>query len=326
MDFSQILGLFFLGFFLVLTDRLLDKSSLRFAPKKAGPRNAARAKPRQLSITKVSVSTPPSSQQQQQSQSNGENLSQLLGSTMSPAQLLRQSQMTSTIEEDDELESDAGPSNNVPAINHGIETPPATQQRSPWATRMRSSIPLPLDPDTLNSILGTTNRTPNNNSANTPAPTEQTITKQPTFLARKVTATQVKQVFVPLSRPRKTGSVSSTPRPTLPKEAESTPESSKSVATESSDSARTTPTEAAPRPTVSESIPVTTPAINLTPSVRRSSFISPSVAPFQKLKRPSRKPVTVADSATPEVEPLQPQPSDSSVPEVDNESLVRERS
>ena len=195
MDFSQILGLFFLGFFLVLTDRLLDKSSLRFAPKKAGPRNAARAKPRQLSITKVSVSTPPSSQQQQQSQSNGENLSQLLGSTMSPAQLLRQSQMTSTIEEDDELESDAGPSNNVPAINHGIETPPATQQRSPWATRMRSSIPLPLDPDTLNSILGTTNRSTNNNSANTPAPTEQTITKQPTFLARKVTATQVKQVF-----------------------------------------------------------------------------------------------------------------------------------
>lgn len=214
---------------------------------------------------------------------------------MSPAQLLKQSQMTETIEED----------------TSGMETPPVTQtpaprnnerlgslsQRSPWETRMRSSIPLPLDPETLSNLLGTSNvSTPSKTDAPSSTPNSTKSVK----LARKSSISFPKPAFVPLRRPRKSLSVAPTTPVKVPSASSApsveTPTSEKEVVEEVSitlppaDADVLQPEDAAPSPLPKKALfptPVTTPSVRLTPSARRSSFVKTPT--FQNLKRPSRK-------------------------------------
>lgn len=281
---------------------MLDKSTQRFVPKKVGPRNVVRTKQRQLSITSGPSSAPPVPQA-------SEELNKLLGGSMTPAQLLKQSQMTETIEED------SMPSNDN---SLGLETPPATQfsishpgdrrlsasQRSPWATRMRSSIPLPLNPDMLKSILGTSiTPSASQDKLSSDAPSN-TASKLATVLARNAAAAPHKLPFVPLARPRKSISKETAPLITV------SPASSTKVRKKTIDIDNTSKSvealQTANEPVILQpsviTTPVATPSIRLAPAIRRSSFVKPPT--FQKLVRPSRRASTATTQSAPEVRPI----------------------
>lgn len=218
--------------------------------------------------------------------------------------------MTETIEED------PTPSPSISG-SAGLETPPATQaqvaqskerreSRSAWATRMRSSIPLPLDSDTLSSILGTptTSAVGPDTAETTHTPTS---TKTATVLARNPAASLQKPAFVPLRRPRKSMSMGiTTPLKATPSPASTpamletptrleTPTAKETTKPEAPllDLARETETAltdltSTPSPASKPTpfpVPVATPSVRLMPAIRRSSFVKTPT--FQKLRRPT---------------------------------------
>lgn len=230
----------------------------------------------------------------------------MLGASMTPAQLLKQSQMTETIEEDSMPSND----NSV-----GLETPPATQfsipqsgdrrlsatQRSPWATRMRSSIPLPLNPDMLKSILGTSITPSSSQDKISSDATSNASSKLATVLARNSAAAPHKLPFVPLARPRKSISKETAPLIVVSPASSTTSQKTTTDVENPSKSVEVLHTASETvlyQPSIITTS-VTTPSIRLAPAIRRSSFVKPPT--FQKLVRPSRRASsTTAQSASEE--------------------------
>lgn len=198
---------------------------------------------------------------------------------MSAAQLLKQSQMTDTIAEDDEENSEPG------------ET---AETQSSFSMRMRTQS---IDPEALSNIIGTPPLTQSQ-------PTAPKNIPKPKALTRKSMAAPAKLSFVPLARPQWPSSGSSTPTPAVEKEVQAAGEEKEDreankVTSETEPSSETIKKKP-PKFPVSfpvPSFPSTSAPRIVRPPLSNSKFSIPTPK-FQKLTRAKTQPQSLTSENT----------------------------